>query len=158
MANEDDDNTGNSDTTAKDATHGNEEDLGWEWERDLESQGHGECWRSSHMEDGLDANDVRQQTGADARACRRSDVRIYEDVCDVLSEHPMVDATKVEVEVADGIVVLRGQVCTRNEIGLCFEIVEDVAGVAGQEMLLRVRPYEPIRWEDIGEDPDGVDH
>lgn len=127
-------------------------DVGWEWERDLESQGHGECWRVSHLEDALELFD----TEPEPRACRRSDIRIYEEVCELLMDHPMVDATKVEVEVVEGVVVLRGQVCTRQEIVLCYEIVEDVAGIAGQEILLRVRPYEPVRWEELGEDSDGT--
>lgn len=127
-------------------------DVGWEWERDLESQGHGECWRASHLEDGLDSFDAGEVRTGEPRGYRRRDVRIYEDICELLLDHPMLDATKVEVEVVDGVVVLRGQVSTRQEITVCCEIVEDVAGVARQEILLRVRSYEPIRWEEIGEE------
>ena len=127
-------------------------DVGWEWERDLESQGHGECWRASHLEDGLDSFDAGEVRSGEPSGYRRSDVRIYEDVCELLFDHPMLDATKVEVEVADGVVVLRGHVSTRQEITVIIEIIEDIAGVARQEILLRVRSYEPIRWEEIGEE------
>lgn len=127
-------------------------DIGWEWERDLESQGHGDCWRVSHIEEGIDSFEAGKERGHGAQTSRRSDVRIYEDVCDLLLEHSMVDATKVEVEVVEGVVVLRGQVCTRQEIVLCYQLVEDVAGVSRQEILLRIRPYQLIRWEDIGDD------
>ena len=129
------------------------EDVGWEWERDLESQGHGECWRVSHLEDGLAGPEPEL---GPVRACQRTDIRIYEDVCELLMEHPLVDATKVEVEVLDGVVVLRGHVCTRQEIALCNELIEDVAGVSGREILLRIRPDAPVRWDDVGGDLDGT--
>lgn len=127
-------------------------DVGWEWERDLESQGHGECWRVSHLEDALEGAALADGASPSPRSARRSDVHIYEDVCELLMDHPMVDAASVEVEVVDGVVVLRGQVLTRQEVVLCGEIVDDIAGVARQEILLRVRPTLPIQWEEIGDE------
>jgi osmotically-inducible protein OsmY len=49
--------------------------------------------------------------GKGPRNYRRSDQRIYEDVCETLTRDGGVDATDVEVNVSDGEVMLLGSVC-----------------------------------------------
>ena len=59
--------------------------------------------------------DPRQPCGEHAgkgpRNYRRSDARVYEDVCEALTRDGHVDATDVEVNVSDGEVMLLGTVC-----------------------------------------------
>jgi osmotically-inducible protein OsmY len=57
------------------------------------------------------------------RGYRRSDARIYEDVCETLIREPRVDVSEVTVEVRDGTVELGGHVPVRR----MRYIIEDVA-------------------------------
>jgi osmotically-inducible protein OsmY len=57
------------------------------------------------------------------RGYRRSDERIYEDVCEALIREPRVDVSDVTVEVRDGTVELGGHVPVRR----MRYIIEDVA-------------------------------
>src|SRR5262245_20667475 len=60
------------------------------------------------------AGDPRERCGMHAgkgpRGYRRSDARIYEDVCEALTRDGEVDASDVEVTVEDGQVMLSGTV------------------------------------------------
>ncbi|HET8649986.1 MAG TPA: BON domain-containing protein, partial [Gemmatimonadales bacterium] len=67
--------------------------------------------------------------GQGPRNYRRSDQRITEDVCDGLTEHPMVDASDLEVQVKDGEVTLTGTVPDRRSKRLARDIADSVAGV-----------------------------
>ncbi len=60
---------------------------------------------------------------------RRSDERIREDVCEILTQHGQIDASEVEVDVRDGEVTLRGTVDSRRTRRLAEEAVEDIPGV-----------------------------
>jgi osmotically-inducible protein OsmY len=64
------------------------------------------------------------------RGYRRSDERIYEDVCEALIREERVDVSEVTVEVKDGLVTLGGHVPVRR----MRYIIEDVAaGCRGVE-------------------------
>lgn len=67
--------------------------------------------------------------GLGPRNYRRSDERITEDVCDGLTEHPMVDASDLEVQVKDGEVTLKGTVADRRSKRLARDIADSVASV-----------------------------
>lgn len=69
---------------------------------------------------------------------RRSDERIREDVCERLTLDDHIDATEVEVEVADGIVTLTGSVTERFAKRRAEDISESVHGVKDVENKLRV--------------------
>ncbi len=79
----------------------------------------------------------------DRRGYRRSDQRIYEDVCDLLSWHPDLDASDIDVVVADGEVTLRGTVPSRWQKRLAEDLVDHVAGVVDLHSELRVAPAAP---------------
>jgi hypothetical protein len=133
MAIGDDDSTANTVNAQRD-----DGDVGWEWERDLEAQGHGGCWERSHLEAGFDEDEQTLRNRYTPSSARRTDVRIYEDVCALLSEHPHIDASCVEVQVIRGSVVLRGLVCTPEEIAACEELLAHVHGMERAEILVRV--------------------
>lgn len=69
----------------------------------------------------------------------RSDERIVEDVCDQLTAHDAIDASRIEVTVKGGIVTLAGDVPQRYMKHLAEDAVADTAGVRDIENGLRVR-------------------
>jgi osmotically-inducible protein OsmY len=70
---------------------------------------------------------------------RRSDERIWEDVCEVLLRDPRIDASEVDVSVEDGIVLLRGKVESRRIKRLAELAVESILGVLDVQNLLTFR-------------------
>ena len=72
----------------------------------------------------------------------RSDQRIYEDVCDELSDAPELDAGEIEVRVEQGIVHLDGFVEDRRQKRMAEDVVEHVRGVRDVRNNLRRRDTE----------------
>jgi hypothetical protein len=68
-------------------------------------------------------------SGKGPRGYQRRDERIWEDVCDRLTQHGGLDASRIEVEVKEGEVTLRGQTAGRKAKRLAEAIVDSVAGV-----------------------------
>lgn len=85
----------------------------------------------------------RGHTGRGPRNYARSDSRIHEDVCDRLTENPMIDASEVEVSVSDREVTLSGIVHSREEKRRAEDLAEDVSGVTHVQNNLRVQRREP---------------
>jgi len=69
----------------------------------------------------------------------RPDNRIEEDVNERLTEHPMIDATDIEVSVQNGEVTLRGQVDHREAKRLAEDIADSVFGVKDVNNQIRVK-------------------
>jgi hypothetical protein len=67
--------------------------------------------------------------GVGPRGYKRPDLRIEEEVVQRLEDAGWVDATDVEVEVADGVVTLAGEVETREERRAAEDVAAEVAGV-----------------------------
>ena len=59
----------------------------------------------------------------------RSDQRIYEDVCDALSDDEEIDASQVEVKVEKGDVTLTGTVQNRDARRRTEDVIERISGV-----------------------------
>jgi osmotically-inducible protein OsmY len=68
--------------------------------------------------------------GRGPRGYARSPARIYEDLCDRLTENPFIDASDIEVTVADAEVTLSGTVPDTIAMHQAQAIAEEVAGVA----------------------------
>lgn len=88
---------------------------------------------------------LRDETfrGRGPRGYRRSDDRILDDVCSLLTEDADVDASEIEVSVQDGEVTLRGTVDSRMAKRWAEDIAEDVLGVVDVHNQLRIeRPAE----------------
>jgi osmotically-inducible protein OsmY len=76
--------------------------------------------------------------GRGPRGYTRSDERIREDVCDRLCEHGFIDASDIDVRVANGEVTLQGSVSSRQEKRIAEDIAEQVSGVRQLHNELRV--------------------
>jgi hypothetical protein len=79
-------------------------------------------------------------TGRGPRGYQRSDERIREDVCDALCDHGYIDASEMEVTVANGEVTLVGVVSQRSEKRMAEDAVERISGVREVHNQLRVTP------------------
>ncbi len=73
---------------------------------------------------------------------QRSEERIREDVCERLTRHGSIDASRVEIDVNAGEVTLRGTVNGRRAKRLAEDVVETVPGVR--------EVYNNLRSEDRG--------
>jgi hypothetical protein len=115
---------------------------------------------------GLTGGQMRGRfSGRGPRGYRRSDERIREDVCELLTRHGEIDASEMDVEVHDGTIILRGTADSGRTRRLTEELVEDVAGVHDVQNELRVNrrtaygAVSPEAMVDTGvfaEDRDGV--
>jgi hypothetical protein len=81
-------------------------------------------------------------SGRGPQGYQRSNDRIREDVCDVLTRHGEVDATGIQVTVENGEVTLEGTVGSRREKRLAEDALEDLHGVREVHNRLRVEPRE----------------
>jgi osmotically-inducible protein OsmY len=77
--------------------------------------------------------------GRGPRNYRRSDERIREDVSDRLMDDPHIDASDIEVGVANGEVVLTGTVDSRFAKRHAEDLAESVSGVTHVQNNIRVR-------------------
>lgn len=101
------------------------------------------------------ASDYRQMLdnshrGKGPKNYKRSDERIREMVCDLLCEHPALDASAIEVEVKDSEVILLGEVKTRSDKRLAEDLAESVTGVVNVENRIHLAPPQqtvsPRNW------------
>ena len=89
--------------------------------------------------------------GRGPRGYVRSDQRIYEDLCDRLTENPFIDASDVEVLVRDGKVRLAGSLDNAIALRQAEEIAREVAGVAHVQNELTVRAGGEPREPEVGD-------
>ncbi len=71
----------------------------------------------------------QKMRGRGPRGYRPKDEKIYEEVCSALTEDPELDASTIEVQVTDGVVILTGELPTRNDKKLAEAISERLPGV-----------------------------
>ena len=101
---------------------------------------HGGDMPSSHPHAGVASEHRRGRFyGVGPKGYRRSDERIHEEISDRLMTHPDIDASDIEVVVANGIVTLTGTAEDRHEKRLANLIAEDVVGVDDVQNQLKVR-------------------
>jgi osmotically-inducible protein OsmY len=86
-----------------------------------------------------DMDEMRSHRGRGPRGYTRSDDRIKEDVNDRLTDHPMIDASDIEVAVSSCEVTLSGTVDSRAAKRFAEDIAEDVSGVRHVQNNLRVQ-------------------
>jgi osmotically-inducible protein OsmY len=80
-----------------------------------------------------------EHRGRGPRGYKRSDERIKEDINDRLTYDSFIDASDVEVSVANGEVILSGTVNSRSAKRYAEDIAELVSGVTNVENHLRVK-------------------
>jgi hypothetical protein len=81
----------------------------------------------------------RDYRGVGPRGYVRSPTRIYEDICDRLTDHPLLDASNIEVVVSGIEVALRGSVEDAIAAGRAAAIARDVPGVKTVRNELKLR-------------------
>jgi hypothetical protein len=69
---------------------------------------------------------------------QRSDNRIQEEICDCMTDDPMLDASDIEVQVSTGVVTLTGTVTSRDQKRRAEDVAERVSGVKDVTNQLRV--------------------
>lgn len=77
--------------------------------------------------------------GIGPRGYIRSDQRIYEDICDRLTENPFIDPSDIEVRVDRGEVMLTGTVDSATELRQIEAICEEIVGVRHLHSRLALR-------------------
>lgn len=80
----------------------------------------------------------RNFAGRGPRGYRRPDARIHEDICEILTRHPEIDATDIDITVHDGVVTLSGTVEDRYTKRLAGDVAELTFGVHDVENRLRL--------------------
>jgi osmotically-inducible protein OsmY len=93
----------------------------------------------------------RMRTGPHAgkgpRGYQRSDDRICEEICDLLTRDPGIDASAVDVAVTNGEVTLSGNVDSRYEKRASEDVADSVQGVRHVHNELRVNNGRPRNEE-----------
>lgn len=84
----------------------------------------GETWINRNEYD-----EQRNFMGKGPKGYKRSDDRIYEEVCEVLRDDPTVDASDIGVRVENGIVTLEGRARGRMEKRIAESLTVEVPGV-----------------------------
>lgn len=72
----------------------------------------------------------------------RSDERVFEDVCEALTQQDAVDASDITVKVDAGMVTLDGSVATAHMKELAEEAIVDLPGVKSVRNMLRAMNKE----------------
>lgn len=78
-------------------------------------------------------------TGKGPQGYQRSDDRIRDDVCDMLTQHGQLDASGIEVQVHHGEVTLLGSVTDRQSKRMAEDVAEAATGVKDVHNQLRVQ-------------------
>lgn len=97
---------------------------------------------SSSPESSWSSQSRGQHSGKGPKGYRRSDERIKEEVSEALSHHPEIDASEIEVDVAEGMVTLSGTVESRQIKRMAEDLVEGLSGVSDVKNDLRVMPTD----------------
>jgi hypothetical protein len=92
------------------------------------SLGSGVAMRRQDWDRGLGDN-TSSHFGKGPKGWRRSDEKIWEDVCEALTHNPVIDASSMEVAVNEGIVSVKGTSETRHVKKLVERLIEDINGV-----------------------------
>ncbi len=100
--------------------------------------GGAETGSSAYGAQGYDAMSQPHHRGRGPRGYRRSDERIREDVCEMLSDDPYLDASNMEVTVKECEVTLSGAVNSREDKRRAEHLAERISGVKDVHNSLRV--------------------
>lgn len=76
--------------------------------------------------------------GRGPKGYTRSDERIREDVCELLTDDPRVDASNIDVKVENSEITLTGTVHAREDKRLAEDLADRVSGVKDVQNRLRV--------------------
>lgn len=94
---------------------------------------------------GIAASGEEHHRGKGPKGYARSDDRIREDVCDCLTDDPMLDAGEIEVQVKNGEVTLSGTVSDRLAKRHAEDMIERVSGVKDVQNNIRAKERDAGR-------------
>ena len=80
----------------------------------------------------------KHHRGKGPKGYTRSDDRIHDEICDRLTQHPLIDATMMEVTVDKGEVTLIGEVLDRRMKHMAEDVADSVSGVKDIHNRLRI--------------------
>lgn len=115
---------------------GGQQDGGSNWEGRAGAGSHGQ---GSYGDSGFSQR--QSHRGKGPKNYERSDSRIKDDVNDALYDHHDIDASDIEVEVNGGIVVLQGEVSSRNEKRDAETAIDYISGVQNVENRLHIKSH-----------------
>ena len=103
-------------------------------------RGFNDRWENSYRGETRASNAIPQHNfrGRGPRSYRRSDERIREEACEWLTDDDRIDATDIEVTVAQCEVTLTGTVESREQRRMAEDLVQRVSGVRDVINSLRV--------------------
>ncbi len=108
--------------------------------------------KSDEGESWVNDKEYKKQTsfvGYGPKGYRRSDDRIYEEVCEILMKHRQIDASNIGVRVETGVVYLSGKVDSRMSKKLAETLIDDLSGVQDvRNELMVFRGEETIKGPD----------
>lgn len=91
-------------------------------------------------------NNRPHMIGRGPKGYQRSDARIREDVCDRMTDDPILDASEIEIDVRQGEVMLSGSVPSREQKRRAEDIAERIGGVRDVVNQLRVTRDGGHHW------------
>jgi hypothetical protein len=100
-------------------------------------------WRAAGVQDypggALDQLVEASHRGKGPKGYRPSDDRLRERICERLTDDPFIDATDVDVSVANGEATLSGEVDSRQMKFAVEELVAGIYGITSVDNTIRVR-------------------
>jgi len=96
--------------------------------------------------------------GKGPKGYRRSDARVLEDVCDAIAQQGFIDASDVEVKVAEGVITLSGTVGQRHDKRALEQLVEHLHGVVDVQNELRLSRPPSVDRTPVSRRPADGDH
>ena len=88
---------------------------------------------------GREGSSPGRYAGRGPRGYQRSDQRIFEQVCDHLTDHGDIDASDFEVHVENGVVTFTGTAEDRRQRRMAEDVAESVPGVKYVQNQLRLK-------------------
>lgn len=91
------------------------------------------------MRRAMDEEDAEDHFGKGPKNWQRTDERIRDDICDLLTHDRDLDASQIEVTVSEGLVTLRGDVEDRKQKHLAEDLADEIPGVRDIHNHLTIR-------------------
>lgn len=104
----------------RDESHGDDR-----WDEPTHQAGSADAWPDRYSS----PSSMRDHRGRGPSNWQRSDQRVYEEVCECLTEDDALDASDIEVRVEGGIVTLTGTVDSRKDKRYAEDLAERISGV-----------------------------
>ncbi|MGZ3774509.1 MAG: BON domain-containing protein [Pseudobdellovibrionaceae bacterium] len=93
--------------------------------RDFDRYTQGSFWQNQYTNPEI----MGPHAGKGPKGYKRSDERIFDDVCETLTRNPLIDAQNIEVKVKNGVVSLSGSVPERRMRYFTEETAANAVGV-----------------------------